>query len=118
TRDPNAPLVFPTALGATPPPADTIRRELAVRLGNTRTITLGAGIDVAKAGATFAGPSSLVARLAQYVQPIDVSATRGILSAYDAASESPGLGYQLGIGSINWFRELNSAREKRARAHY
>jgi hypothetical protein len=78
-----------------------------VRLGNTRTITLGAGIDVAKAGATFAGPSSLVARLAQYVQPIDVSATRGILSAYDAASESPGLGYQLGIGSINGFRELN-----------
>jgi hypothetical protein len=78
-----------------------------VRLGNTRTITLGTGIDVAKAGAKYAAPSSLAARLAQYIQPIDVSATRGILSSYDAASESPGLGYQLGFGTINGFRELN-----------
>ena len=106
TRDPNSPLVFPTSLTPTPPP-DTIRRELAVRLGNTRTITLGTGIDVAKAGAKYAGPSSLAGRLAQYIQPIDVSATRGLLSSYDAASESPGLGYQLGIGTINGFRELN-----------
>ena len=106
SRDPNAPLAFPTSLSPTSSP-DTIRRELAVRLGNTRTITLGTGIDVAKAGAKYAGPSSLTARLAQYVQPIDVSATRGILSSYDAATESPGLGYQLGIGSINGYRELN-----------
>jgi len=106
SRDPNAPLVFPTSLGLTPTP-DTVRRELAVRLGNTRTITLGTGIDVAKAGAKYTAPSSLAARLAQYIQPIDVSATRGILSTYDAASDSPGLGYQLGIGSINGFRELH-----------
>jgi hypothetical protein len=106
SRDPNAPLVFPNSLSPTPSP-DTIKRELAVRLGNTRTITLGTGIDVAKAGAKYAGPSSLVGRLAQYLQPIDVSATRGILSSYDAATESPGLGYQLGIGSINGFKELN-----------
>jgi len=106
SRDPNAPLVFPTSLTVTAPP-DTIRRELAVRLGNTRTITLGAGFDVAKAGAKYAPPASLAARLTQYFQPIEVSATRGILSSYDAASESPGLGYQLGIGTITGFRELN-----------
>ena len=39
-------------------------------------------------------------------QPIDVSVTRGILSSYDASSGSPGLGYQLGIGSVNAFRAL------------
>jgi hypothetical protein len=114
-RDPNAPLTFPTIPSPAAPP-DTIRRELALRLGNTRTVTLGAGFDVAKAGTRYAPPSSLTARITQYFQPIVVSATRGIFSAYDAASAPPGFGYQLGIGTINGFRELggelaNSAGE-------
>jgi hypothetical protein len=104
-RDPNAPLVLPSAL-APAPGTETGRPQLAVRLGNTRTITAGAGIDVAKAGTKYAGPASLTARVAQYLQPIDVSITRGILSAYDAATGAPGIGYQLGIGTITGFREL------------
>jgi hypothetical protein len=104
-RDPNAPLTFPTIPPLTSP-SDTARRDLALRLGNTRTITLGAGFDIAKAGTRYAPPSSLTARVTQYFAPIEVSATRGIFSAYDAASEAPGLGYQLGIGTINGFREL------------
>ncbi len=51
--------------------------RLAVRLGNTRTITVGAGIDVAKAGTKYAGPASLAGRIAQYLQPIDVSIDAG-----------------------------------------
>jgi hypothetical protein len=105
-RDPNAPLVLPSTLQPAPG-TETGDPRLAVRLGNTRTITAGAGIDVAKAGARYAGPTSLTARVAQYLQPIDVSITRGILSSYDAASGGPGLGYQLGIGTITGFRELD-----------
>jgi hypothetical protein len=104
-RDPNAPLALPTFPTLTPQ-RDTLTRELALRLGNTRTITLGAAFDVAKAGTRYAPPSSLAARVAQYFQPIEVTTTRGIFSAYDAATEAPGLGYQLGIGTITGFREL------------
>ena len=105
-RDPNAPLVLPSAL-APAPGAETGTPRLAVRLGNTRTVTAGAGIDVAKASTKYAGPTSLAARIAQYLQPIDVSITRGILSSYDAATGAPGIGYQLGIGTIGGFRQID-----------
>jgi len=104
-RDPNAPLLSRDSLPSTPGSAEPPR--LALRLGNARTITVGAGIDVAKAGTKYAGPASLAGRIAQYLQPIDVSITQGILSSYDAASDAPGIGYQLGIGSITGFRSLS-----------
>ena len=104
-RDPNAPLAArdgpPSA-----PPGGVEPPRLALRLGNTRTITAGAGIDLAKAATRYRGPASLSARVARYLQPIDVSFTRGILSSFDATPEGPGLGYQLGIGGINGVREL------------
>jgi hypothetical protein len=103
-RDPNAPLALPTGLA---PGVETGTPKLAMRLGNTRTITAGAGIDVAKAGEKLAGRATLPARLARYVQPIDISVTRGILSSYDAATGAPGLGYQLGVGTITGFRSLS-----------
>jgi cell surface protein SprA len=103
-RDPNAPLVLSSAL-ASAPGSLAGNPQLPLRLGNTRTITAGAGIDVAKVSAKYAGPASLTARIAQYLQPIDVSVTRGILSSYDAATGAPGLGYQLGLGTITGFRD-------------
>jgi len=105
-RDPNAPVVLPNTLTGAPGSL-TASPQIPLRLGNTRTITVGTGIDVAKAGIKYAGATSLTARVAQYLQPIDVSFTRGILSSYDAASGDPGLGYQLGIGTIAGFRELD-----------
>ena len=104
-RDPNAPIVAREGPQSAPIGGAQASR-IALRLGNTRTITAGAGIDLAKAGTKYGGPTSLSARVTQYLQPIDVSITRGILSSYDATSGSPGLGYQLGVGSIDDFREL------------
>jgi hypothetical protein len=105
-RDPNAPIILPSGLSGAPG-AETGSPQLPLRLGNTRTITGGAGIDLAKLGAKYADSTSIAARLARLVQPIDVSVTRGILSSYDAALGAPGLGYQLGIGSITGFRALD-----------
>jgi len=104
-RDPNAPLVARDGPQSAPIGGAQASR-IATRLGNTRTITAGAGIDLSKAATRYGGPTSLSARVTRYLQPIDVSVTRGILSSYDASSGSPGLGYQLGIGSIGGFREL------------
>ena len=104
-RDPNAPPVAKDGPQSAPI-GDALASRLAARLGNARTITAGAGIDVAKAATRYRGPTSRTARISQYLQPIDVSVTRGILSSYDASSGSPGLGYQLGIGSIGGFRSL------------
>jgi hypothetical protein len=112
-RDPNAPLVA-KAGPPSAPVAGPDASHVAVRLGNTRTITAGAGIDVAKAAARYRGPTSLLARVSRYLQPIDVSITRGILSSYDATAGSPGLGYQLGIGSIDSFRSLGGRQANSA----
>ncbi|HUQ82735.1 MAG TPA: hypothetical protein VM076_16410, partial [Gemmatimonadaceae bacterium] len=104
-RDPNAPLIARGARPTVPTPGAQGSR-IPLRLGNTRTITAGAGIDLSKAATRFGGPASLSARVAHYLQPVDVSITRGTLSSFDASSGSPGLGYQLGIGSLAGFRSL------------
>ena len=113
-RDPNAPLVGRlTAIDSVPAtPGTPAAPQLALRLGNTRTFTTGAGIDVAKAGTRYGGPESFTARVAQFFLPIDVSFTRGILSSYDAAPNAPGAGYQLGIGTITGFRSLDGGRRE------
>ena len=102
-RDPNAPLVTAATATSGNEPA----RQIALRLGNTRTVTAGAGLDLAKLSVDHGGANSLQGRVTRYLQPIDVSITRGILSSYDATPGSPGLGYQLGLGTIGGFRELD-----------
>jgi len=100
-RDPNAPLRL------APPTTDgpAVEPRVPLRMGNARTLTAGAGVDLAKAGERY-GAAGLPARVLRHFQPIDVSVTRGILSAYDGALTSPGVGYQLGVGTIGGFREL------------
>jgi hypothetical protein len=102
-RDPNAPLVTPAASSSAGEPA----KQIALRLGNTRTVTAGTALDLAKLSTEHGGATSPQARITKYLQPIDVSITRGILSSYDATPGSPGLGYQLGLGTIGGFREVD-----------
>jgi hypothetical protein len=45
-------------------------------------------------------------RLANAIQPVRVTWTRELRSLFDAAAETPGLSYQLGIGGIDDFRSL------------
>ena len=100
-RDPNAPLRSAQPAGG----AAFQANRVPLRMGNSRTVTAGAGVDLAKAAERYGaagGPAALLRRL----QPVDVSVTRGVLSAYDGALGAPGLGYQLGVGTIDAFRDL------------
>ena len=104
-RDPNAPTVLPSSLLSSAPDTDgraSARAATREHANHHRR----RGYRCRKGRSKYAGPTSLAARVAQYLQPIDVSVTRGLLSSYDAAPNAPGIGYQLGIGTIGGFREL------------
>jgi hypothetical protein len=80
--------------------------QVPLRMGNARTFTAGTGVDLAKAAERY-GAAPLPLRILRHFQPIDVAVTRGVLSAYDGALGAPGIGYQLGLGTIDAFRELD-----------
>ena len=101
-RDPNAPLRSHARFGA-PTGADD---RVPLRMGNARTISAGAGVDLAKAAERY-GAAGVPAQLLRRLQPVDLSVTRGVLSAYDGALGAPGIGYQLGVGTVGGFRALD-----------
>jgi len=77
--------------------ADLLR--LARRLGSERTATAAAQVDLGRALRTYVDSGSALARWAAgALQPLDVSYTRSVRSAYAGVGFSPGLGYQLGVG--------------------
>jgi hypothetical protein len=45
--------------------------------------------------------------LVQLLQPIDIQASRSLVSAFDGAPFTPGYGYQFGFGGIDHFRTQN-----------
>ena len=102
-RDPNA-----TPRRELPPggEGELGQPQVPVRMGNARTVTAGTGVDLAKAAERY-GAAPVPLRVLRALQPLDVSVTRGVLSAYDGALGAPGVGYQLGLGTINGFRELD-----------
>ncbi|HEU4629453.1 MAG TPA: hypothetical protein VFS08_06885, partial [Gemmatimonadaceae bacterium] len=82
--------------------------RLPRRLGNERVTTTGAQLDYAAALRAYADTTNALARwFADALQPLDVSLTRSVRSAYDASPFSAGLGFQLGLGGIGELRHLN-----------
>jgi hypothetical protein len=71
-----------------------------------QTASAASTIDVA-ALSHYAADSSLFRRLASHVAPIDISFTRSLLSALDAASANAPLAFQLGLGGPSSFRSVN-----------
>jgi hypothetical protein len=97
------------------PNARTLLREsdstgafrLPRRLGNTQSFSTGATLDLARAAQIHSGDSSRIRRIGRVFQPIDVNYSRTLTSNFDNTPFTPGLGYQLGLGGIDAFREVN-----------
>jgi hypothetical protein len=79
--------------------------RLQRRLGNERTASTGAQIDLAGALRAHADSGRPAVRwLLRAVQPLDLTYTRSLRSAYAGVAFGPGLGYQLGIGGADAMR--------------
>jgi len=81
--------------------------HLPRRANSSQTVTLGANIDLPAALRNYLHDSLVTPTLVQVLQPIDVQASRSLVSAFDGAPFTPGLGYQLGWGGIDHFRAQN-----------
>ncbi len=81
--------------------------HLPRRVNNTQTIALGASIDLPSALRVYFHDSLVTPMLVQALQPLDIQASRSLVSAFDGAPFTPGLGYQLGWGGIDHFRAQN-----------
>jgi hypothetical protein len=85
--------------------ATLLQQTLPRRMTAAQTASAGSTIDVA-ALSHYASDSSLLRRVAAHVAPIDVSFTRSLLSALDAAPADAPLPFQLGIGGPSSFRSV------------
>jgi hypothetical protein len=81
--------------------------HLPRRVNNTQTLALGANIDLPAALRAYLHDSLVTPVLVQVLQPLDVQASRSLVSAFDGAPFTPGFGYQLGWGGIDHFRTQN-----------
>jgi len=81
--------------------------RLPRRVNNTQTLALGANVDLPAALRAYFRDSLVTPLLVQVLQPIDIQASRSLVSAFDGAPFTPGLGYQLGWGGIDHFRTQN-----------
>jgi cell surface protein SprA len=77
------------------------------RIANSQRFTTGAVLDLRALGGLVIDSSSWFGRILAVVDPVDVSFNRDVLSAYDGAAASPGLGYQLGLGPARSFRSID-----------
>jgi hypothetical protein len=77
------------------------------RMIAAQTINSGLSIDLARAFAAYTRDSSTIHRLGSVFAPIDVSYSRSLLSALDAAPTSAPLLLQLGLGGPPSFRRVN-----------
>ena len=81
--------------------------HLPRRVNNTNTAAIGANIDLPAALRAYLHDSLVTPALVRVLQPIDVQASRSLVSAFAGAPFTPGLGYQLGWGGIDHFRTQN-----------
>jgi hypothetical protein len=99
-RDPNA-----RALVRTGDSAGDFR--LPRRLSNGQGLALSATVDLPRAISMYTGDSSALRRLARALSPIEVQWRRDLRSTFDGVAFDPALGYQLALGGVNAFREVN-----------
>jgi hypothetical protein len=74
-------------------------------LTNSRRRELGATVDLGTLARRLAGDSSVVAKVLRGILPADGSFSRELRSSFDRAPFLPTLGYQLGLGGLDEFRQ-------------
>ena len=81
-----------------------LQRNLPRRMTAAQTGSVGSTIDVAAAVSAYVRDSSLARKIGQWFTPVDLSYTRSLLSAIDAAPVSAPLSLQLGLAGPGAFR--------------
>jgi hypothetical protein len=79
------------------------------RMTAAQTASAGTTVDIARAFAVYARDSSRAQRIGAAFAPLDVSYTRSLLSALDAAPVGAPLLLQLGLGGPGSFRTVNGS---------
>jgi hypothetical protein len=71
---------------------------------NQRTTDLGLALDLTALARGLSRDSSLLAKLFDRLNPVDVSTRSGLRSQFSQRGVTPGLGYQLALGGVDAFR--------------
>ncbi|MDB4907397.1 MAG: hypothetical protein JWO05_2181 [Gemmatimonadetes bacterium] len=96
-RDPNTRILLTNA--------DSLTFRLPRRFNSGQTVGAGVTFDLARALRARGLDSARMVRVAHTFAPIELRWDRSLLSAFDAAPFTPGVGFQLGLGGTNAFRE-------------
>ena len=97
----------PNTLSLTRGPDSVGNLRIPRRLGNSQTLTAGLTLDLPRAVKLYTDSATFLRRFLSGFQPVDVNLNRSLLSVYDGSSRGPSLLYQLALGGVNDFRELN-----------
>ena len=79
--------------------------RIPVNFSNQRRLDLGAQLDLGGIGRAVFGDSAGIARALARVTTADFSLARSLGSSYSRESFTPSLGYQLGFGGVDAFRQ-------------
>ncbi|HTI63654.1 MAG TPA: cell surface protein SprA [Gemmatimonadaceae bacterium] len=83
-----------------------LQRDLPRRMTAAQTASIGSTLDVGAVLATYMRDSSAAHNIGQWFTPVDLSYTRSLLSAVDAAPSSAPLSLQFGIAGPAAFRTI------------
>ncbi|MGH7718593.1 MAG: cell surface protein SprA, partial [Gemmatimonadaceae bacterium] len=97
-RDPNARALLDDGSGSL---------RLPQRVSNNQGLGATTVVDVSRLIGLYASDSSLWRDVARVVQPIEVVWRRDLRSTFDGVPFTPDLGYQLALGGIEDFRQLD-----------
>jgi hypothetical protein len=100
-RDPNSPGFILVEADS------TTQVRLPRRLGSTQTGTAGLTLDLPKAADSYLDSASWFHRFLTALQPVDINYNRSLVSVFDRAPDAAPLSYQLAIGNMRSFREID-----------
>jgi hypothetical protein len=81
--------------------------RLPTAFTNAHSTDVGASLDFSRALRVLLGDSSHVLAWLDRLNPLDVSSRTDRRSQFDRPGFDPGLSYQLGLGGVDGFRQLN-----------
>lgn len=97
----------PNTLGFAREGDSTGNLRIPRRLGNTQTTTAALTLDLPRAIKLYTDSNSFLRGFLRGLQPVDINFNRSVLSVYEGSAVPAPIGYQLGVGGINTFRQLS-----------
>ena len=78
------------------------------RLGSSQTTTAAVTLDLPRAAKSYIDSGTIIYRLMNAIQPVDVNYNRSLISVFDQAASSAPWSYQLAFGGVSRFREIGN----------